>query len=110
MPNNAWLQHVAEYRKSNPDVSYKNALKEAKASYKPAEKRPYNKKKVVVNDEPEVKTVEEYQEPDLPVISETSQLVNEERRERLNGDKAKSVLGIDQTKKKRTYIRKKKNQ
>ena len=28
-----WLLHVAEYRKSNPDVSYRDALKNAKETY-----------------------------------------------------------------------------
>ena len=31
---NQWLAHVAAYRKANPTVSYKDALKSAKATYK----------------------------------------------------------------------------
>ena len=30
---NKWLSHVSEYRKSNPSVPYKDALKNAKATY-----------------------------------------------------------------------------
>jgi hypothetical protein len=31
---NPWLSHVAEFRKANPDVKYKQALSEAKKTYK----------------------------------------------------------------------------
>lgn len=31
---NNWLSHVAEFRKANPDVKYKQALSEAKKTYK----------------------------------------------------------------------------
>lgn len=31
--NNKWLEHIRSYRQSNPDVSYKEALKLAKESY-----------------------------------------------------------------------------
>lgn len=31
---NPWLSHVAEFRKANPDVKYKQALIEAKKTYK----------------------------------------------------------------------------
>ena len=33
---NAWLDHVREYRSTNPEVSYKQAMVNAKASYKNA--------------------------------------------------------------------------
>ena len=33
---NAWLDHVREYRSANPEVSYKQAMVNAKASYKNA--------------------------------------------------------------------------
>lgn len=33
MPNQ-WLSHVADFRKANPTVNYKDALKAAKATYK----------------------------------------------------------------------------
>jgi len=32
--NNKWIEHVREYRVANPTVSYKEALKLAKANYK----------------------------------------------------------------------------
>lgn len=31
--NNKWLEHIRSYRQTNPDVSYKEALKLAKESY-----------------------------------------------------------------------------
>ena len=31
---NPWLSHVASYRQANPNVKYKQALTEAKATYK----------------------------------------------------------------------------
>ena len=33
---NAWINHVREYRAANPDVSYKQAMVNAKATYKNA--------------------------------------------------------------------------
>ncbi len=35
MPStNPWLSHVAQFRQANPDVKYKQALTEAKKTYK----------------------------------------------------------------------------
>lgn len=31
---NSWLEHVARYRKTHPNLSYKECLQKAKASYK----------------------------------------------------------------------------
>lgn len=31
--NNKWLVHIREYRKANPEISYKDSLKMAKESY-----------------------------------------------------------------------------
>jgi hypothetical protein len=36
MPN-AWISHLQAYRKAHPSVSYKDAMKLAKPSYKPSQ-------------------------------------------------------------------------
>lgn len=33
-PSNNWIDHVKSFRESHPDVSYKDALKQAKETYK----------------------------------------------------------------------------
>lgn len=36
---NAWLEHVKKFRAQNPELSYKDALKEARQFYTPLEKK-----------------------------------------------------------------------
>jgi hypothetical protein len=38
MSSNKWIAHVQAYRQSHPSVSYKDAMKLAKPSYKPSQK------------------------------------------------------------------------
>jgi hypothetical protein len=49
---NPWLNHIAQYRQANPDVKYKQALIEAKATYST------NKPPVVEAVKPQKKQVE----------------------------------------------------
>jgi hypothetical protein len=34
MPQNQWLEHVAKFRASHPELSYKQVLTQAKLTYK----------------------------------------------------------------------------
>lgn len=37
--NNPWLEHVKKFRSENPNMSYKDVLKNAKTTYKPVGKK-----------------------------------------------------------------------
>ena len=54
---NSYIDYVKEWRKSNPDVSYKDALKEASADYK------NQKSSTINNSEPKSKSKSNKSEP-----------------------------------------------